>query len=230
MAVVFFRTCILYIAIIFSLRIMGKRQIGELQPSEFVITILISNIATLPIEDTDIPLLAGLLPILTLVIFEVFSSAISLKSQTARRMISGNPRMVIRDGVIDQQELKNLRFSIDDLMEQLRLAGIFDLREVLFAIVETTGNLSIMPRYENRPLTPKDVGIKAGKNDELLQFIIISDGKVIDNAMSACNVNGEWLSKTLKKEKTDVKDIFIMTCNKAKDYYIVKKQKRGNKK
>ncbi len=226
MAVVFFRTCILYIAIIFSIRIMGKRQIGELQPSEFVITILISNIATLPIEDTDIPLLAGLMPILTLVVFEVFSSAISMKSIIARRIISGSPRVVIRDGVIDQKELLNLRFSIDDLMEQLRLAGIFDLNEVAFAVVETTGNVSIMPKYQHRPLTPNDIGLYGSPKDNFAHSVIISNGKVINSALKACNLNMRWLQNTLKKENIEQNDIFVMTCSKSAEYYIVPKESK----
>ncbi len=229
MTVVFFRTLILYIVINIALRIMGKRQIGELQPSEFVVTILISNIATLPIEDTDIPLLAGLIPILTFVVFEVFSSALSMKSITARRIISGNPRVIIRNGEIDQQELKNLRFSVDDLMEQLRISGIFDLDEVLFAIVETTGNVSIMQKHQNRPLTPKDVGIKFDNSEDYLQSVIISDGKVIQNAMDACSMTKQKLDNILKKEKVNAQDIFIMTCNKALDYKIIKKQTLKNK-
>src|SRR5699024_4709883 len=125
--------------IVFSLRIMGKRQLGELQPSELVATILVSNIATLPIEDTNIPLLAGIVPILTLVSFEVILSSITLKSRMARKIVSGNPVIVIRDGRIDQKQMRSIRFSIDDLMEELRTNSIFDIRDVAFAIVETTG-------------------------------------------------------------------------------------------
>lgn len=224
MAVIFFRTCILYIAIVFSLRIMGKRQIGELQPAEFVVTILVSNIATLPIEDNDIPLLAGLLPILTLVVFEVFASAVSMKSVFARRMISGSPKVVIRDGVIDQTELKNLRFSIDDLMEQLRVSGIFDLSEVAFAIVETTGSVSVMPKYVNRPLTPKDLGLEGKASDDFVQSVIVSDGKVVDSALKSCNLTKTWLENVFKKENIAQEDIFVMTCSKSADYYIVKEQ------
>ena len=119
---------------------MGKRQIGELQPSELVVTILISNIATLPIQDVHVPLSGGIVPILTIVCFEVFISGLTMRSRTARRLFCGGPKMVIRDGQIMQKELRDLRLSVDDLIEQLRAAGYFDPSEVLFAVVETTGS------------------------------------------------------------------------------------------
>ena len=130
MLVVFIRTLILYAIVVVGMRLMGKRQLGELQPSELVITILISNIATLPIEDTSVPLLSGAVPILTLMCFEVILSYIAMRSLRLRTFICGTPRIVIREGHIDQQELKTLRYSVDDLMEQLRANGIFDVQEV----------------------------------------------------------------------------------------------------
>ena len=120
MLVTLIRTILIYLVVVFGLRLMGKRQLGELQPSELVLAILASDIATLPIEDTGLSLLSGAIPILTLVCFDVLLSALTLKSQTLRRWFSGTPRILIRDGVIDQKEMKNLRYSVDDLMEQLR--------------------------------------------------------------------------------------------------------------
>ena len=155
MSIIFIRTIILYLLIVFSLRVMGKRQLAELQPSEFVVTILISNVATLPLEDINIPLIGGVVPILLLVSFEVLVSFITLKSQRARKIVSGSPRVIIRDGVIDQQEMKNLRLSIDDLMGQLRSKDIFDISDVAFAIIETTGSLSVYQNFDARTVTPK---------------------------------------------------------------------------
>ena len=142
MFVVFFRTLIIYFVIIVCLRIMGKRQLGELQPSEFVIAILISNIATLSIEDTDIPLIGAVVPIITLMSAEVILSFITLKSGKAQVLVSGNPVMIIRGGKIDQKSMRDLRFSIEDLMSQLRINGIFDIQDVAWAIVETNGQLT----------------------------------------------------------------------------------------
>ena len=139
MLIVLIRTIILYFIIVLGTRIMGKRQLGELQPSDLVITILISNIATLPIEETEIPLVTGIIPILTLVCFEVFSSALSLKSPLARRLISGRPIVIIQNGRLNQKEMRDLRFSLDDLMEQLRGSGICGVAVIsaLFARPDT---------------------------------------------------------------------------------------------
>jgi len=141
MGVVLIRSLILYIVVIFGVRLMGKRQLGELQPSELVITILISNIATLPLEDPDIPLFIGILPILTLVCYEVIMSWITLRSLRMRRMISGRPKIIIRNGQIEQATLQDLRLSVDDLMTALRSNQIFDPAQVQFAIMETTGTM-----------------------------------------------------------------------------------------
>ena len=155
MLVTFIRTLILYVVIVFGVRLMGKRQLGELQPSELVVTILISNIATLPIEEAETPLFSGLLPILSLVTFEVIISAVNLRCRWLRRVFSGSPVVVIRNGEIDQKRLAELRFSVDDLMAQLRSNQIFAVDEVDFAVVETTGKLSVYQKYAARTLTPK---------------------------------------------------------------------------
>lgn len=225
MVVILIRTVILYIFIVFGLRIMGKRQLGELQPSEFVITILISNIATLPIEDTNVPILGGIFPILTLVCFEVFISSLTLKNKTARKLISGSPRMLIRDGVIDQYELKNIRFSIDDLMEELRGNNIFDIRDVAFAIVETTGKLSVYEKFSARNVTPEILNIQNTSNDDSPPVIIISDKEIIKEGLRFCNLKEEWLYKTIAENGYELKDIFLMTCNRKADYYIVPMEK-----
>ena len=158
MLVVFLRTLILYALVVLGMRIMGKRQLGELQPSELVTTILISNIATLPIENTNVPLLSGAVPILTLMCFEVILSYLGMKNRRFRTILSGTPRIIIRQGKIDHQELENLRYSVDDLMEQLRVNSIFDIQQVEMAVVETTGQLSVCKKAETVPLTASDLG------------------------------------------------------------------------
>lgn len=229
MFTVFFKTIILYALIIFGLRLMGKRQLGELQPSEFVITILISNIATLPIEDIDIPLLTGILPILTLVCCEVFISSLSLRSKSARKILSGSPKIIIRDGVIDQKELKSLRFSIDDLMEQLRQSNTFDIADVAFAIVETNGKLSVYPKFEARPVTAQMLSLPADGAETAPPVVMVSDGRLIEEALPYCNLRPEWLEKTLREQQVELPDIFLMTCNRQANYHIIKKDKKGRK-
>ena len=174
MSVVLIRSLILYIVVIFGVRLMGKRQLGELQPSELVITILISNIATLPLEDTSIPLILGILPILTLVCFEALMSWVTLKSLRMRRIISGRPKIVVRDGQIEQATMQDLRLSVDDLMTALRQQQVFDISQVQFAVMETTGTISVYLKAECQPLTPADITLK--KTAQNPPVAVIQDG------------------------------------------------------
>ncbi len=224
MFVVLWRTFFLYFVIVIGLRFMGKRQLGELQPSELVITIMISNIASIPIENFGVPLISGIIPILTLVCLEIFSSDISLKSRFARRLISGNPRILIRNGKIDQKEMKSLRFSIDDLMEQLRSLGIFDIRDVTFAVVETNGKLSAYQRMSAQPATMEAVKAALAPDKDMPPVVLITDGELEEEALKSCGLNNNWLEKTLKKSGYSQKEVFLMTCNRAADYYIVPRE------
>ena len=178
--IVFIRVLIIYALIILSLRLMGKRQIGQLQPSELVVTILVSNIATMAIEDSNVPLIGGIIPILTLVSFDVLISAMTLRYKKMRRIVSGTPRVIIRDGKIDQKQLKELRFTIDDMMEELRGKDIFDVRDVAFAIVETTGSLSVYPKFTAQPATAGMLNLQAPPGADAPPVVLIADGVVID--------------------------------------------------
>ena len=223
MFVVFFRTLIIYFVIIVCLRIMGKRQLGELQPSEFVIAILISNIATLSIEDTDIPLMGAVVPIITLMSAEVILSYVTLKNSKAQVIVTGNPVVIIRNGNIDQQSMRDLRFSIEDLMSQLRINGIFDINEVAWAIVETNGALTVYPKADDRPLTPKSFRDPKSQTDTP-PMVLISDGVLCSKTLAACNLTEKWFSGVLEKENLSEKDIFLMTCDPTAKYSIVKKE------
>ena len=222
MTIVFIRACILYCVLIFSVRLMGKRQIGELQPSELAITILISNIATLPVEDLNVPLVMGLLPILTLVSLDVVMSWVGMKSGKMRRIMSGEPVIVISDGKIDQQKLYNLRFSTDDLMEAVRAQGIFDINEVQFAIVETTGKVNIMPKFPNRNVTNEDMGIKNESTDP--HAVIVQDGQVMLSSLKRLGLGEGWLDGVLKDNSVERREIFMMTAQTAGKYTIIKKE------
>lgn len=225
MFIVFFRVLLVYALIIASLRLMGKRQLGQLQPSELVVTILVSNIATMAIEDVNVPLIGGFIPILTLVAFDVIISTVTLKLRAARRIVSGTPRVIIRDGKIDQNELRELRFTIDDMMEQLRGNNIFDIRDVAFAIVETTGSLSVYQKFDAQPVTAKMLNLQPQPGDSVPPVVIISDGAVIDSGLLYCNLKYEWLEKTVTENGYNTKDIFLMTCNRQADYLIVPVEK-----
>ena len=223
MFVVFFRTLIIYFVIIACLRIMGKRQLGELQPSEFVIAILISNIATLSIEDTDIPLVGAVVPIITLMSAEVILSFITLKSGRAQKIVTGNPVVIIRNGNIDQKNMRELRFSIEDLMSQLRISGIFDIQDVSWAIVETNGQLTVYPKVKAQPVTPAYLNDPKSIS-ETPPMVLISDGIVSKAVLKSCNLTEKWLFGVLKEKKLSEKDVFLMTCDSSAKYFIVKKE------
>ncbi|MBQ6878463.1 MAG: DUF421 domain-containing protein [Oscillospiraceae bacterium] len=223
MFVVFFRTLIIYFIIIVCLRIMGKRQLGELQPSEFVIAILISNIATLSIEDTNIPLTGAVVPIITLMSAEVILSFITLKSGKAQTIVTGNPVVIIRNGNIDQKSMRELRFSIEDLMSQLRINGIFDIEEVSWAIVETNGQLTVYQKPEYQPLTPSTF-FEQKKQNGFPPMVLISDGVLLPKVLKECNLSKRWLEGVLKEEELSEKDVFLMTCDPSAKYCIVRKE------
>lgn len=226
MMIIFIRVLLIYALIIASLRLMGKRQLGQLQPSELVVTILVSDIATMAIQDINVPLINGVVPILTLVSFDVFISLLSLKFKGVRRIVSGTPRVVIRDGELDQKELRELRFTIDDLMEQLRGNDIFDIRDVAFAIVETTGKLSVYQKFDAQTVTPKMLGLQGQPCDSAPPVVLISDGVVIDSGLKYCNLTYKWLEKTVTENGYTCKDIFLMICNRQADYKIIPLDKK----
>lgn len=226
MTIILLRTLILYFVVVFSVRLMGKRQLGELQPSELVITILVSNIATLSLEDVEIPLLHGILPILVLVCFEVLISFVSLKSGRVRKWISGSPKIIIRDGVIDQQMLYELRFTIDDLMTALRTNGIFDVGEVQFAIVETNGTVSLSLKSAHQPAERGDVSAVTDSLDP--PQVVIADGQLRETALSSMGLDKAWLKTVLQRNAMHIEEVFLMTADKAQNVRIVRKEKRCN--
>lgn len=229
MGILLLRTVIVYIIVVFSLRIMGKRQLGELQPAELVVTILVSNLATLSIEDTDVPLLGSILPIFILVACEVLVSLLVLKSNAMRKFVSGNPRIVIRDGVIDQKEMRTLRWTIDDLMEQLRGNNIFDINEVSFAMVETSGNLSAYQTFGARPVSGSTLNLPTPPHGDAPPMVIISDGVIVADALRFCNRTPQWLEQVLIKEGAPARDVFLMTCDRNGEFQIVLKEEKRRK-
>lgn len=216
------RTVLLYIIIIFAVRMMGKRQISEMQTSELVITLLMSNIASIPMQDTDQSMLSGIIPIMILLVCEILISYLMLKKSSIRRLICGKPVIVINNGKIEQQAMKQLRISTEDLYEQLRQKDVFDINEVAYAILETNGKMSVFKKSPFEPLTPNDLDIK--KDESILQVVIVSDGEIAKSSMKICSLGTNWLYDTLKKENISLKDIFIMTADKYKNYHIIRKE------
>lgn len=222
MCVILIRSVILYVLVIFAVRLMGKRQLGELQPSELVITILVSNIATLPIEDVNIPIIVGVTPILSLVCFEVMVSWINLRLPELRRLISGSPKIIIRNGCIERDIMRELRFSVDDLLMALRSKDIFDIGEVQYAIVETTGSVSVMKKQPLDTPTRQDMKIAAECSEP--PVLIIADGKFIPQAMESVKLSKAAVEMLLSANKMSLNDVFIMTADSSGSCYIADKQ------
>ena len=221
MSVIFIRAVFLYILVIFSVRLMGKRQLGELQPSELVITILVSNIATLPIEDTDIPLIVGITPILTLVCSEVIMSWLSLRYPRLRRIISGSPKVVISGGSIDPKVLRELRFSVDDLMTALRGQDIFDVSEVQYAIVETTGSISVMKKAEADVPKCRDIGITPHSSDP--PQVIAADGRILTDTLKSIGMEASDAEAVLSAQGVPLSEVLLMTADGSGSFYIALK-------
>ena len=216
------RAIILYTLIIFAIRLMGKRQIGELQPGELAITILISNIAVLPIENIDVPLILGAVPILTLVCFELLLSVLSMKSSKLRTILSGKPIFVIENGKINQKAINSLRFTIDDLTEGLRSCEVFDISEVAYAIVETNGTMSVVKKFQSQNVTAKM--LKLENQQTTIPMVIISDGKIVEDNLKEMGLTNKWLFNKLKEENLKANNIFIMTADKTKNTFIALKE------
>ncbi|MBR1765283.1 MAG: DUF421 domain-containing protein [Ruminococcus sp.] len=210
MLTVMLRAAMLYFLIIAAVRLMGKRQIGELQPSELVITILLSNIATLPIEDRSLPMLTGVIPIVTLVCLDVFVSQLTLRSRRLRKLVSGEPKMVISQGKVNAALLKELRFSVDDLMEALRQMDVFDISEVQLAVVETTGQVSVCTKQAAK-----------GKDPPML---VAADGELMPDALRAIGRDVKWARKMLHAENCREEDVFIMTAERSGSYTVIKRE------
>ncbi|MFD3155823.1 DUF421 domain-containing protein [Haloimpatiens sp. FM7330] len=218
MVVLIFRTTILYIAATIIIRLMGKRQIGELQPFELVITIMISELATLPMQDVRMPLLHGIIPMVTLLILQIIVSIIQLKSTTIRKFISGKPSILICNGKIDINELKYQRLNVNDLMEELRLKGYFNLSDIKYAILETSGQLSIIPCSELMPTTRKDLNIQV--RQDKIPITLILDGKLNKTNLQISNKSISWLNNQLKQNNiSSINDIFVGILDSNGDFY-----------
>lgn len=220
MLILVIRTVILYLTVILALRIMGKRQLGELQPSELVVAIMISDLASVPMQSIDIPLLSGIIPVLTLIVAEVIMSFASMKSKLIRRLLSGKASLVIYKGKIMTDELKKIRFNITDLMEELRTNGYHNIDDVDTAIVETSGKLSIIPKDSAREVTVEDLKLKKPKKDGL-PFVIITEGSFDKDEAARSGFSEDELKKILKKHGiTKISDILIASIDRTGRLFI----------
>ena len=224
MIVSLIRTAILYVAVIVGMRIMGKRQIGDMQPNELVITILISEVATIPIQDMDQPILNGITAIALLVSMEVILSVLTLKSGWVRRAVNGRPVMVIHHGKLDQVAMKKLRMTVDDLMESLRQNQVFDLTQVEFALVETNGNVSVMLTPQNQPLTPHVAGIET--TDKGMPVPVVCDGKLQPHFMQAMSIKESKIKHLLSLRQLKPQQVYLMTIDSKGTPTVIKKENK----
>lgn len=216
------RVVILYTLVIFAIRLMGKRQVGEMQPSELVTTILISAVAAVPVQDLDIPLSHGVVPILALLACEVLLSAAGLKSPALRKLLTGNPVTVVRDGQLVQHNMRLLRLSVDDVLEDLRLAGVWDLRTVALARVETNGRLSVQLRSGDSPVTAAQLGLQLPP--EGIWYTLVSDGRVLWENLPHTGRDEAWLRRWMEKAG-GAEGIFLLCCSTGGEVILAKKER-----
>ena len=222
MITIIIRTILLYWFVILGVRLMGKRQIGDMQPNELVITLLISEIAAIPLQDTSQPIIHGIDAIFILVILEVVMSVLSLKCMTVRKFMNGKSVVIIKNGVIDQTAMQRVRLTVLDLIELLRGQDVFDVSDVAFAVLEVNGDLSVLLKTEKQPATVKDLNIK--RKDEALPLPVISDGKIIKESLEALEIDLNHINKKLKANKLNINEVFLMTLDRYNNINIIKKR------
>ena len=223
MAIIAIRTVIIYIFIIAAMRIMGKRQLGELQPAELVVTLLISDLAAIPMQENGMPLLNGIIPIMVLVSLELLFSGLMLKIPAFHRLIGGKPKIIVNNGTVDTKAMRDIRMTVDDLMETLRQQGTFNIQDVQYAIVEANGKLSVLLKPEKRQTACVDLKIIPPDNG--IPMIIVSDGKVSKWGLSVCGLDEQWLDSVLSANSCVIEDIFLLMADKTRAYHLIRKEK-----
>ena len=219
------RTIILYILVVCSMRVMGKRQIGEMQPSELAVAIMISDLASIPMQEVDIPLISGVVPVLTLLVIEVLMSFICLKNATFRKIMTGEPSIIVYNGKILEKEMKKLRFNLSDLLEQLRINGCTALGDVQIAVLETTGQLSIVKKSDANPVTVGDLQLKNIPQSELPCMVIV-DGEINESELTRSGKSLNWLRSELEKRNQKACDLFYAELYSNGDILFQIKEKK----
>lgn len=218
MLTIFIRSIIVYILLLIVMRLMGKRQLSELQPFEFAITLIIAELASTPMAETTIPLMYGVIPIFTLFIVHLFINKLSSKSIKFRKIMNGSPMIVMTPYGIDTRILSQLDMNVDDLMDSLRASGYFNPADVQYAILETNGKLSVLSTACAKNVTPADLGLTT--NEPNLPRVLISEGKIMDNGINIVDISCEEVVEILSQYSLTLKDVFLMTINDGIDYFI----------
>ncbi len=224
MITAFVRTALLYILIMVALRLTGKRQIGELEPSDLVLAMMLSDLAAVPMQDLGIPLLAGVIPILTILALSILLSECSLRSVRFRELICGTPAILIRHGKLQQEALRKNRYTLDELMEKLREQGYPSVSDVKYAVLENSGQLSVLPWTQQQPPTAAQLGIDTEDNT-MLPIILINDGRVLRKNLTLCGRNNTWLQNTLHQQGlSSPAEAFLLTLDEKGTVFLVKKE------
>ena len=223
MVIAFVRTIILYIFIIAGIRLMGKRQVGELEPSELVLALIIADLAAVPMQDFGIPLLSGIIPIFTLLAITMIISVVSMKSVKFRALICGRPSIIVENGKLKQAEMRKNRFTVDELMEELRMKGITDISTVKYAILETNGQLSVLPFADQKPPAARDLSLSP--QEAGLPLVLINDGRVLEHNLKIRGYDENWLDKQLKANKVKRPDqVYLLTADELGRVYFAPRE------
>ena len=216
------RTVILYLVLIFAVRLMGKRQIGEMEPAEFVVTMLVANLASIPMQDGAIPLYSGLVPILTVLAMELVLSGLTLRSVRLRRLLCGKPVILIDNGKLIQQNLRRTRVTLDELAGHLREKDVLDIRAVQYAILETDGKLTVFPFPKERPASAKDAGITVSQR--AMPVTVIADGWLSREDLTRIGKDEAWLNGVLAQHAAQISTTMLLTVDEKERVFWLGKE------
>lgn len=222
MLISYIRTIILYLLLIITVRVMGKRQIGQMEPSEFVVTMLLANLVAVPMQDNGIPLVAGIIPMATVLGAELILSVLALKSIRMRKLLCGKPVILMENGMICKRNLDRTRIHLDELTEHLREQGILDLSTVKYVILETNGQISTFLHAKDQPATAKDAGIQA--KESYLPYTLISDGRLLADNLKLIGRSRQWLRRQLEKRGATISDTLLLTVDETGKIYFIRKE------
>lgn len=222
MVVIVLRTILIYFIVLVVVRLMGKREIGQLSPFDFVVAIMIAELAVIPMESPGIPLWHGIIPLLILAFLEIAISYIALHSHRVRSFLDGEPQIIIKNGQILKKEMRKSRYNLDDLMAQLREKGYPNIKDVEFGILETSGELSIIPKSQKRPLTPADIDVETGY--EGIPIVLIMDGVVIHAGLEKCGLDEAWLAEQLKEKGYRLCEVFLAILDTQGELSVIPKK------
>ena len=221
----YIRTIVLYAALILAVRLMGKRQIGQMEPSEFVVAMLVADLAAIPMQNNAIPLVNGLVPMLVVMGLELILSHLSLKSIRLRKMLCGKPVILIDNGKIIQENLRRTQVTLDELSGHLREKDVLDIQTVQYAILETNGNLSVFPYPAEQPAVAKDAKVKASR--QYLPVTVVSDGKLLPENLKRAKKDGAWLRKVLLERNATLEGTYLLTVDDGNHVYYIPKEEKG---